>query len=207
MSCKTTTLFMIRHGRLNHTESNVFTGQSDIPLSEKGRKETLSYLTLMKKNNISLLVSSDLSRTTEPAMEYSKHLKCLHIVKKELREINAGDWESKTFQEVMLTSNDYLQKRYANPVKVPFPNGESLQDLKKRVVNTISTLLKNNLGQNILLIGHAGVIRIIILSYLKLPLSKFFCLEVDYGSLSAIRFFEDGNVTLKLFNFKDPANV
>lgn len=207
MSYKTTTLFMIRHGRLNHTESNVFTGQSDILLSEKGRKETLSYLTLMKKNNIALVVSSDLSRTTEPAMEYSKHLKCLHIVKKELREINAGDWENKTFQEVMLTSNDYLQKRYANPVKIPFPNGESLQDLKKRVVNTITPLLKNNFGQNILLIGHAGVIRVIILSYLKLPLSKFFCLEVDYGSLSAIRFFEDGNVTLKLFNFKDPANV
>lgn len=207
MSCKTTTLFMIRHGRLNHTEPNIFTGQADIPLSETGRKETLSHLTLMKKNDIALVVSSDLSRTVEPATEYSKFLNCPLIVKNELREINAGDWENKTYQEVMLTANDYLQKRYANPVKVPFPNGESLQDLKKRVVNTVKSLLKTYSGQNILLIGHAGVIRVIILSYLKLSLSKFFCLEVDYGSLSTIRFFEDGNVTLKLFNFKDTGNV
>jgi len=207
MMFEATTLYMIRHGRLVNSKSDIFTGQSDVPLSEDGEVETVSYLNLFKEKKISVVISSDLKRTLEPAKVYSKTLGCPLIVKKDLREINAGDWENKSYNDVIKTEGLYLQKRYADPVNLPFPNGESILDLKNRVIEAFNPLLADNFGKNILLIGHAGVIRIIVLSYLNIPLSHFFKFEVEYGSLSVIRFFKDGNVTLKLFNFKELKDV
>ncbi|GAB4437704.1 MAG: alpha-ribazole phosphatase [bacterium] len=200
---KETTLFMIRHGRLINSDKPFFTGQADMPLSDEGWKETTNFLEPLSKKNISLVLSSDLERTAKPAKFYSEALNCPLKISKELREINAGRWENKSYQDVMRSETEYLKLRYQDPLKIPFPEGENLKDLKKRVINCLRGILKSCSDENILLVGHAGVIRVIVLHYLKIPLKQFFCFEVDYGSLTVLRFFEDGNVTLKLFNYKD----
>ncbi len=195
-----TTLFMIRHGRLVNSHEDVFTGQRDVPLSEEGKKETLFFLDRLSRESISLVISSDLSRTLTPAKIYSERFNCPLVVLKELREIDAGRWENKSYRDVAEAEAEYLEKRYKDPVNIPFPEGESLSDLKKRVVYSFDPLIEENRGKRLLLVGHAGVIRVLVLHYLKIPLSQFFSFEIDYSSLSVLRFFSDGNVTLKLLN-------
>lgn len=199
-----TRLYMIRHGHLVNSSSYVFNGKTDIPLSLEGEKETLIWKDLMVKvdNGISLVVSSDLLRTFSPAAKYGKILNCPVEKHLALREIDAGRWEGKTLNDILATDAEHFNKRMKYPAKTPFPGGESLYDLKRRVIKCVDNIIKKNKGKRILLIGHSGVIRVIMLHYLNLPLTHFFKLEVDFASLSILRFFDDGNITLKLFNAK-----
>lgn len=197
-----TSLYMIRHGELKNRKNLNFTGQMDIPLTKKGLSQTLYHIKGLSKLEISLILSSDLSRTVVPAKIYGETFRCPVKSLAELREINAGKWSNRDYNEIMKKDPCYLKKRIEDPVNVPFPEGESLKDLQKRVIPVIDRALYAYSGKNILLIGHAGTIRVIILHYLNLPLTHFFKLEVDYGSLSVLRFFKDGNVTLKLFNVR-----
>lgn len=203
MKFEETTLFMIRHGELENSGQNCFTGQTNIPLTKEGWRQTTSFLKMLSKSHISLVLSSDLDRTAKPAEYYSKAFNCPLLISKELREIHAGRWENKLYKDVISDEAGYLELRYKDPVNIPFPEGESLRDLKDRVIKTFKSLLNANFGENMLLLGHAGVIRVILLYYLKIPLKHFFCFEVDYGSLTVLRFFKDGNVTLKLFNHRN----
>lgn len=199
-----TRLYMIRHGKLVNSYSYVFNGQADIPLSPEGEKETMIWKNVMAKvdSGISLVVSSDLSRTFSPASQYGKMLNCPVEPYLPLREIDAGRWEGKPLNNILETDADYFNKRMKYPAKIPFPGGESLYDLKRRVIKCVDNIINKNKGKRILLVGHSGVIRVIILHYLNLPLTHFFKLEVDFASLSILRFFDDGNTTLKLFNAK-----
>lgn len=194
-------VYMIRHGKLVNSHEGVLNGQSDTLLSEEGFRETILWLDFLKNEGIDIVLSSDLSRTKKPAIEYSKRLKVPHHSLKELREIDAGLWELKSMKEIIENNKDYFIKRLKNPANVPFPGGESLKNLKKRAFNCLKNYLDTKYNK-ILYIGHAGVIRVLILSSLNLPLKNFFKLEVDFGSLSILRFFSDGNVVLKTFNMK-----
>jgi len=193
-------LFMVRHGSLINSNQGVLNGQSDIPLTKQGLKETMKWKTYFKQNGVDVVISSDLKRSLIPAKKYSQYLKKPHLVFRDLREIDAGKWELKNVKEVMEKEGEYYMKRVKNPANIPFPNGESLKMLKKRVVDCIKELLMSDKYNRILYVGHAGVIKVIMLSYLGLSLNNFFKLEVDFGSLTILRFFKDGIVTLKLFN-------
>lgn len=193
-------IYLIRHGELVNSESGVLNGQRDIELSERGLKDTLAWIEYLQDKKIALILSSDLKRTKIPAKIYAERLTCNYKALKELREIKAGRWEGLTYSEIMNIDKEYLEKRYKDPVKIPFPEGESLKDLKKRVLKTLKAFLKNS--GNILLVSHAGVIRVIILGLLEISLKNFFKFEVDYGSLSMIRIFDDGNTLLKFHNLK-----
>jgi broad specificity phosphatase PhoE len=193
-------LFMVRHGSLINSNQGVLNGQSDTPLTKQGLKETMKWKTYFKQNGVDVVISSDLKRSLIPAKKYSQYLKKPHLVFRDLREIDAGKWELKNVKEVMEKEGEYYMKRVKNPANIPFPNGESLKMLKKRVVDCIKELLMSDKYNRILYVGHAGVIRVIMLSYLGLSLNNFFKLEVDFGSLTILRFFKDGIVTLKLFN-------
>jgi len=200
-------LFMVRHGSLINSNLGVLNGQSDTPLTEQGLRETMQWKGYLKQNGVDVIVSSDLKRSLVPAKKYSQYLKKPHLIFRDLREIDAGKWELKNVKEVMEKEGEYYMKRVKNPANIPFPNGESLKMLKKRVVNCVNKLLASNDYNRILYVGHAGVIRVIMLSYLGLPLNNFFKLEVDFGSLTILRFFHDGIVTLKLFNAKNEKAV
>lgn len=191
-------LYLLRHGELVNSSKNIFNGQSDIELTDTGFNETIKWINFFRDKNISIILSSDLKRTKIPAKIYSEKLGSKLIALKELREINAGKWEGLTYSEVMKNDNEYLQKRYRDPVNTPFPEGESLKDLKKRVIKCINKNLRDY--SNILLIGHSGVIRVIILSLLKIPLKNFFKFQIDFASLTHLRIFDDGNVVLFFLN-------
>lgn len=194
------TLYMIRHGLLINSDDGVLNGQSDTPLSKEGLKKTMIWKRMLKNEQIDLVLSSDLRRTFLPASKYSQILKCPHRSFKDLREINAGKWELKKVSELIEREKEEFFKRSQNPVKIPFPEGENLLQLKNRVKRCIDSFLKSNNFRKILYIGHGGVIRVLVLTYLGIPLKNFFKFEVDYGSLTVLRFFDDGNVTLKVFN-------
>jgi alpha-ribazole phosphatase len=202
-----TALYLLRHGRLINTEKGIINGMLDTPLSKEGKKEMLRWAGIFKPGFFSVVISSDLKRTKDPAKILCDKLKCPLEIYPDLREINAGSWEGRRYADVMTEEQAYFSKRMSDPVRVLFPGGENLMMLKKRVKKRMDRIIKAHEGENILIVSHAGVIRTILLSYLGISLKNFFKFEIDFASLSVLRIFEDGNVTLKQLNTLPGAHI
>jgi alpha-ribazole phosphatase/probable phosphoglycerate mutase len=117
-----------------------------------------------------------------------------------LRELNIGDWEGRTWAELQEAYPDDWQERLRDLVNFQVPGGESLQEAADRIRPTIQKIIENHPDEEVVLVAHGGVNRIILLDAIGAPLEQAFSIEQDYGCLNIIDYFADGNSVVKLLN-------
>jgi probable phosphoglycerate mutase len=103
----------------------------------------------------------------------------------QLREIDLGELDGLPVDEVKSRFPGELQRRGENFVTYRPPGGESFADVHARVVPLCEKIVQRAKG-NVLIVGHAGVNRVILCHLLAIPLAHLFRLGQDYGSLSII---------------------
>lgn len=77
--------------------------------------------------------------------------------------------------------------------------GESFADVHLRVIPVFEQIVQANYEGNALIVGHAGINRVILCHILSIPLSHLFRLGQNYGSLSIIA-YEKGQMRLIAMN-------
>lgn len=97
-------------------------------------------------------------------------------INQNLKEVNYGDWEGKTWAEIN-TEGDNLWM-YANTNNQP-PNGESFAELKQRVVKELENIAKRP-EDKIAVVCHGGVIRSVLSHWLNTPLEKTRAYHIHY---------------------------
>ena len=179
----TTIIDLLRHGDVEG--GSKYRGQLDDPLSELGWEQLRT--TTSKKQNWQHVISSPLKRCVEFAYELSQtHTLPLHN-EDEFKEISFGLWEGKNSEELLNFEPDEIKKYWADPVNVTPPQGENLLDFEKRVINGWENILNEFQGKHILLISHAGVMRIILCHILNMPLTELFKLDIGLAKASRIQ--------------------
>ena len=156
MSC---TLYFIRHGQSLGNMKKTFLGHTDLDLSDLGYRQaecTAKYL-----NNISIdtVYSSDLLRAYNTCNEYLKLSGKTAVKDQKLREIYAGDWEGKTFDELQIKFKDSYNVWLTDIGNSRPDGGESVKELSERVVSCITEIAKENEGKTVAIFTHATVIR------------------------------------------------
>ena len=119
------------------------TGWNDGELSEKGIGQVLDLKEKIDLNEIDFVISSDLKRALDSAKYIFRNSKNI-IHDKRIRECNYGD----------LNGKDSSLVKYEEHIDNPFPNGESLKDVEKRVRKFCNYLLQNYDGKTIALVSH-----------------------------------------------------
>lgn len=187
MNYAKTTVDLIRHGE---PEGGVkFRGSLDDPLSEDGWLQ-MSTATA-QCNSWDLVVSSPLERCQKFANHLSQQLGKPLEVHRGLREIDFGDWEGKTSQEIEETDAEAVKKFWENPVTNCPPKGEKTADFQNRVLNAWQQVIETHRGNHILLVGHGGSIRVILAEVLNIPLHAMFRLEIPFACVSRISIYHD----------------
>lgn len=156
MSC---ILYFIRHGQSLGNKTHTFLGHTDLDLSELGYRQAECTAKYLNNIDIDSVYSSDLLRAYSTCNEYLKLSGKTAVKNKDLREIFAGDWEGKTFDE--------LQEKYKDTYNVWLTdigsshpdNGESVEELCDRVKKCITEIAESNDGKNVAIFTHATVIR------------------------------------------------
>ncbi|MBW8722737.1 MAG: histidine phosphatase family protein, partial [Polaromonas sp.] len=110
---------------------------------------------------ISAIYASDLTRAWETA-QYLARVQGIEVTREEgLRERGFGDFEGKTFAEIAaLLPDQSMRWRQRDPDFAP-AGGESLIDLRSRVVATAERLAAEHPGELIALVGHGGVMDVL----------------------------------------------
>lgn len=144
-------LFLVRHGP---THAKTMIGWTDLPadLSDTAALQRLDrYLPKTAR-----LVSSDLIRTiaTADAIEAGRR-RLPHA--SELRELNFGTWENRSFKEVAAQEPDHIRSYYETPGDIAPPGGESWHDLRARVSPAVDRLLAD-CRSDLIIVCHFGVV-------------------------------------------------
>lgn len=184
-------IYLIRHGEIQCGREKMYIGVSDIQLSNVGIDQAYKLKHFFESINVNKLYCSDLKRTVETSRIISESTNLKVTALNELREINMGDWEGKTFKEIKLKFPDEFQRRIKEVGSFKPNGGESFYQVQKRAVGAFQKICKSD-DENILVVAHAGVNRSIISWILQIPMENIFRFKQDYGCINKIVCNETG---------------
>ncbi|HKK96133.1 MAG TPA: histidine phosphatase family protein [Anaerovoracaceae bacterium] len=149
----------IRHGITEGNQKKWFYGSVDIPLVNEGIKELnkLKNKGLYPHEKEAIYYTSGMTRTEQTLKLLYGEVE--HAIIPELREMNFGDYECKTYDELK-SDDDFNRFAYTNDLEYRFPNGESKIIFANRVYKGLNKLIDNHLNNTVpsIVIAHGGVI-------------------------------------------------
>lgn len=195
-----TRIYLVRHGQVEGHEEKRYNGQGDVRLTPEGQAQFGLLQMRLQKKDIRAVYSSDLSRCLEGARLLAHPFKLEPVVRRELRELHIGEWEGRTWQELQAAYPKQWQARLDDIVHYRVPGGESLLDLAGRVRPVIGEIVAAHPGEEVLVVGHGGLNRVILLDAIGASLDRLFHVEQSYGCLNIIDYYADGNAVVQLLN-------
>lgn len=195
-----TRLFLIRHGQVEGHEEKRYNGQGDVPLTALGRRQFAALAERLRGEPLAAVYTSDLSRCLRGAEEIARPHGLLPEGRSGLREISMGEWEGTTWKELQEKCPGQWQARLCDLVHYRVPGGENLLDVAARVRPVLGEILERHRGEDVALVAHGGVNRLILLDAVGAPLERLFSFEQNYGCLNVIDYYPDGLSVVKLVN-------
>jgi broad specificity phosphatase PhoE len=174
-------LIFLRHGQTGLFGRYV--GSTDVPLSEVGQQQIEELRPIIGAMNIDTLLVSPMLRCTQTADLLD--LALVAQVHEDLREIDFGRWEGKSFAEIEAEDPELVQKWADGDDDFRFPEGEGIASFIARVELVKIRLLTLD-GQNVLVVAHGGVIRSLICGLLGLSWDNYMLFQVAKGHYSTI---------------------
>jgi probable phosphoglycerate mutase len=155
----TTRILAIRHGETAWNVDTRIQGHLDIPLNDTGRWQARRLArALAARDPIHAVYSSDLQRAHETARAIAAATGAPLAAHPGLRERGFGLFEGKTYAEIEQTwpeESEHWRRR--TPDWHPPQGGESLLQVRERILHTLHELTAPHAGQQIVLVAHGGV--------------------------------------------------
>ena len=197
---KATRIHLLRHGQVEGFEEKRYNGQADIALTALGRQQSAAFAGRFQHKKLSGIYSSDLLRCRSAADQIALLQEAAPQYEEALRELHIGDWEGLGWQQLQRDYPELWQARLDDIVNVAAPNGESLLQMAERVRVVIQRIVAAHPGGEVVIVGHGGVNRVILLDAIGAPLERLFHIEQDYACHNIIEYFSDGIAVVKLLN-------
>jgi alpha-ribazole phosphatase len=199
-SLRKTRVYLVRHGQVEGGEVKRYNGQADVRLTPVGRSQFERLQARLADKRIAAVYSSDLSRCLVGAAILARPHGLEPVAMRALRELDIGHWQGKTWTELKQRYPEEWRCRLDDVVHYRVPGGENLLDLRNRVCPVLDGLLLRHSGEEIVMVAHGGVNRIVLLEALGAPLAGLFRLEQDFGCLNIIDYRQGKGPTVLLMN-------
>ena len=196
-------LFLIRHGESYYNKLNLFTGNRDIPLTDKGRDEAVKVGRLLKNFRIDIAYTSCLSRAKETLhliLEHSGHQLVTVHNNAALNERDYGTLSGKNKSEIEKQYGAKQLNLWRRSFNATPPDGESLRETFHRVIPFFKKYILSDLkkNKNVLIVAHGNSLRALIkelegisdaaIANIEVGTGEFICYELDKsGSFLRIR--------------------
>ncbi|QWV97101.1 histidine phosphatase family protein [Geomonas nitrogeniifigens] len=193
-----TRIHLIRHGEVER--SYCYNGHYDVRLTPRGEEMCHQLKPRLNPDRISAIYTSDLQRTVRGGEILGPYLGVAPVTVPALRELNCGVWEGLSASQIQEQRPDEWAARLADLENFCAPGGESLGELAGRVLPALREIVERHRGEEVLVVAHGGVNRIILLDAIKAPLGSFFSIDQQYCAMNIIDYWADGNTVVQLVN-------
>jgi broad specificity phosphatase PhoE len=158
----TDTLLFIRHAETDL--AGRFCGHSDPPVNEHGLRQVEELIERLRTESIDAIYASDLSRSLTTAHAIGRAFALSPIPVPELREIDFGQWEGLSWQEIEGRDRIYACRWSKAYPDLPAPGGERFGAFESRVLSALKHLLAITSHRCAAVVTHAGVMRVVLRS-------------------------------------------
>ena len=183
-------ILLFRHGETANFKEVCFNGHYDVELSERGEKQFQHWAEILKQENFKAIYSSDLKRTHNSAHFIAKKHGLEPISYPELRELSFGTWEGMSFSEVEVAYPGQMEVRMESVTTFQADGGETYPQLQTRVIPKFEEIVARHPNDQIVMVCHGGVNRVILSHLLGIPMDKIFRVHQDYAALNIIQYYE-----------------
>lgn len=159
------TLDLLRHGVT--AGQGRFCGRTELPLLAEGWTQLAQAVEPMAPWDA--VISSPRERCLAFARQLAKRQGLALVVEPDLAELDFGHWENLSPAELMTFDAAGLERFWNDPYGFTPPAGEPLADFRRRVLNSLARLLVTYPKQQLLVITHAGIMRLLLAEARRLP--------------------------------------
>lgn len=154
-----TEIYLVRHGYTTSNEQDLFVGQKNVDLTEKGQAQARLCAEYLSKFNISEIYSSDLDRAVQTATPLSKLKNLPIITSKNMREIEGGVWDFVSYKEINEKYPDDWRLWGYDIYNSYTVGGETFISVQNRAYNEMVKIANENDGKVIAVYSHGTTIK------------------------------------------------
>jgi len=196
-----TRIVLVRHGQTVWNREHRFRGQTDVELDELGLKQaeaTGHYVAA--RWPVVAVYASPLRRTMQTAEAIARAQGLAAQPSYGLLDISFGEWQGQQADEVARRYPDLYRAWLEAPHTVRFPGGESLDDVRSRVVAALAEVVTRHPGQAVALVSHTVVNRVLLCAVLGWGNERFWRLQQETCAVNVFDVEEDGDLAIVLIN-------
>ncbi|MCD2491754.1 histidine phosphatase family protein [Lacrimispora sp. NSJ-141] len=187
---------LIRHGETEWNTAGRYQGQTDVPLSERGRAQAAALGKRFESIQVDAVYSSPLQRAYDTARAVAEP-KGLPIHKVDgIKELDFGEWDGLTKEMIEEKFGEAFSLYRIEPFHYPMAGegtlnraklrvGEALEDIKEKYRHTDKTVV---------VVAHGGILKLAVFYLLDMSSRLYRCIELDNTSLTVIDIEKDRSI-------------
>jgi broad specificity phosphatase PhoE len=195
-----TTLFLLRHAEVEASYHRIFGGRIDMELSPRGHEQAAALANYLRPKSFDAIYASPMKRVQLTLAPLLVGRAQSPVILPGLREVDFGAWTGLNWEQVQKQFNvsafDWLSQLEVGAI----PDAESGKVFRARVEPCLEQILSAHPGQSVAVACHGGTIRMLLSILLDLPLRKTASFEVEYASLTQVR-YQPSKTEVQLLNF------
>lgn len=193
-------LIMVRHGETASPVTNKYIGVTDVPLSERGKKQATSLARMFAREKLDAIYTSPLSRAKKTAEPIAKELYLDYHILSELSDRNYGIWEGMSIEEIQDKYPNEHDLWYKTWPEYEIPQGESEMQVYERNADALNKILENHDKGKILIVSHQICIRNMLSMLFEMNIGSGWHFQVNHAGICRLKIDEYGYATMTSFN-------
>jgi phosphoglycerate mutase family protein len=186
-----TKIYLVRHGLTEWNIGGRFQGHSDVALAQAGVKQAECLAKHFPAEKIDVVYSSDLQRAAATAGFIAERFDCELKETERLREMNFGEWEGLTFDQISAKWPEAGKQIFLAPDELKPPGGETFEDVGRRASKELERITSAHEGECVVLVAHGAFLRTILAYALHIPLRYVW--RIKQGNTAVSLLTHDGH--------------
>ncbi|MBO9608669.1 MAG: histidine phosphatase family protein [Paenibacillaceae bacterium] len=163
----TTNIFLVRHGETVWNVEHRMQGHQDSALTVLGVQQALWLGERLRDEPLHAVYSSSSDRAFRTAELITQHKEVKINPSDELKEISLGTWEGKTQSFLKNHFPDQFENFWGDPETYISDGGETFKEVEQRAIKKLSEILRSHDGENVLLVTHTVVVKLLMAYFEK----------------------------------------
>jgi len=193
-------LNLVRHGESEGNLRPTALGVTDLPLTERGRRQSHSLGRIFALQKPEAIYTSPLKRAVDTAAAIAKPHGMITLPMIDLCERHFGIWENKSVADIKRDFEEEYTAWQQDLTNYVISGGESTKEVYDRCTRAVDELLAIHKEGSIVVVSHLGCIRSILAYLLGMGIDGFWRFQVNTGALCRLRIDEKANGVLTAFN-------
>ena len=184
-----TTCYIVRHAAKERGDFfNPHLRHQDEPISATGQAAAQKLCSYFDGQALAAIYVSEYLRTRQTIEPVARQLRLTPVIDGRLNEIDNGRLDGMTDEQIQQTYPEVWQAFLSRSADFRFPEGETGAEVQRRIVEFLEEKRRQHAGENIILVSHEGLIRLLMCAILDLPVYKRWNFHYDFCGIMEIAY-------------------